>query len=148
VSRVGTGDQMLECYLAELAIDAIEGGVVRALDQGADLRGDRGVERDHPAGWSGERGRRCWLGLDRCWSLLLRARGGEGGWIRPGRTEPWRSEMRANESKSTSRAPAWFSGCVPSPAERGNGILTSPGLRKHTEIRNTPPFQNTCLLQL
>lgn len=40
---------MLECYLAELAIGGIKGGVVGALDQGAHLRGDRGVERDHPA---------------------------------------------------------------------------------------------------
>lgn len=37
-------------YLGELAIYGIEGGVVDALDQGAHLRGDRRVERDHPAG--------------------------------------------------------------------------------------------------
>lgn len=47
---------MLEYYLAELAIDGIEGGVLGPLDQGSHLRGDRGVERDHPAG--GERGMR------------------------------------------------------------------------------------------
>jgi len=41
---------MLEYYLGELAIYGIEGGVLGALDQGAHLRGDRGVERDHPAG--------------------------------------------------------------------------------------------------
>jgi hypothetical protein len=41
-------------YLAELAADGVGGGVVGALDQGAHLRGDHGVERDHAA--AGERG--------------------------------------------------------------------------------------------
>jgi hypothetical protein len=41
---------MLEYYLGELAVYGVEGGVLHALYQGAHLRGDRRVERDHPAG--------------------------------------------------------------------------------------------------
>ena len=70
VSRVGAGQQMLECYLAELAVDGVEGGLVGALDQGAHLRGDRGVEGDHPAGW--EQATRAAM-LARAGSLLVSA---------------------------------------------------------------------------
>lgn len=59
---------MLERYLAELAIGGVEGGVVGALDQGAHLRGDGGVERDHPVG--GEWGTRAAMRV-RAGSLLV-----------------------------------------------------------------------------
>lgn len=81
-SRFGEGGEGTRAsrYLAEFAVDGVDGRVVGALDEGADLVGDGGIEGDHHADGEGQVSL-SGLGLP----LRARARGcesrgeGEGG---------------------------------------------------------------------